>query len=94
MSKTNSLSSVIHEVIYCSIREKYKSNHISLSKLMYLTKNIVRIPKSMDKILLKEMESHGFIKRINHQSYFICRDTKQCNKAIKNIMKYKKFAFW
>jgi hypothetical protein len=87
-------NSIIHDFLYCHILDKYRGNNIPVSQLLYLVKNVVRVPKSMDYDILKELEVRGFIKRINHQSYIICRDTKECNISIKRIKKYKRFAFW
>lgn len=86
--------SVLHEFLYCHIRSKCKNSHIPLAQLLYLIKNVVRVPKSMDQVILKELEDKGYIRRINHQSYFICRGTNQCERSLKRIKKYKRFTFW
>jgi len=85
---------IIHDYLYCYILEKCKNEHISLSRLLYHIKSVVRVPKTMDRVLLKEMERKGLIKRINHQTYYICRDTKQCKISIEKIKDYKDFVFW
>ena len=86
--------SVIHDFIYCHIRNKCKEGYINHSDLLYLIKNVLRVPKSMDYLILKELESRGFIKKRNHQSYYICKGNKTCDISIKKIKKYKDFAFW
>ena len=86
--------SILHDFLYGHIRDKCKSSHIPVSQLLYLIKNVVRVPKSMDYVILKELEARGFIKRINHQSYFICKGTIECNQSLKRVKKYKHFAFW
>lgn len=85
---------ILHDYIYCSILDKCKHNHIQLSRLLYYIKTIVRIPKSMDKIILKELEDSGYIKRINHQTYYIFRKSNNCKRSVRRIKKYKDFAFW
>lgn len=88
------LNSIIHDFIYCYIKSKYKEPHINKTRLLLFIKTILRVPKSMDTIILQEMETRGLIKKINHQTYFIFNDTHICKCSINRIKKYKDFVFW
>ena len=80
----------VYIYIYSKLKKEARFSPLVGTKfVLSILKKVVRVPKSLDYPILKQMERHGLIKRMNHQKYRIL--SSNCEKKLERLRDY---TFW
>lgn len=97
MARTKKEIPTIYIYIYYKFRQKAKKFHtypfLSTAECLESFRRILRLPRKMIYPILREMQDYGFIKKLNHQRFWL-NDKKYCVDLIKRIKTYIEYEFW
>jgi len=76
-------------LVYEGIKKNSKCRYITPDELYGLIRTVAKIKNPSCRIVIREFEDYGFLKRLSHQRYLIL-DSEYVNK----LKQKKEFIFW
>jgi hypothetical protein len=76
-------------LVYDGIKKNAKCRYLTPDELYGLIRTVAKIKNPSCRIVLREFEDYGFLKRLSHQRYIILESD-----YVKKLKKKKEFIFW